>query len=251
MPFFENTFSPDQADSPDIAFEAAQAVGHFLKKLADFPAEKLVETIPGFHDTARRWIVFEEILAKNPANRLQSAAREVGLLFSNRSFFEKIIALKNSGDLPLRATHNDPKIANVLLDIFTKKAVAVIDWDTAMPGSIPSDFGDMLRSFGPTLAEDDPDFEKMDLNLPVVEAMCHGFLSEAAPFLTVVERENLFAGGQWIVFEQALRFLTDYLAGDVYYRTAYADHNLVRARNQLALLAAVGRHERTIRGFLR
>lgn len=251
MPFFENTFSPDHADSPEIAFEVARGIGHFLKKLADFPADKLTETIPGFHDTARRWLVFEEILQKNPVNRLQSAGREIDSLLSKKGIFENIDRLKMSGDLPTRATHNDPKAANVLLDISTKKAVAVIDLDTTMPGTIPSDFGDMLRSFGPTLFEDDPNFEKMELNLPVVEAMCRGFLSETDSFLTRAERENLFAGGQWIVFEQALRFLTDYLAGDVYYRTKYANHNLVRAQNQLALLAAVGRHEKAIRVFLK
>ena len=120
-----------------------------------------------------------------------------------------------------------------------------------MAGTIPSDFGDMMRSFAPTLFEDDPAVEKMEVNLPIVEAMCAGFLDEAAPFLTTVERENLFAGGQWIIFEQALRFLTDFLAGDVYYKTAFPEHNLVRARNQLALLRAVGRHEAAIRRFLK
>ena len=251
LPFFEKTFAPDQADSPEIAYEAARGIGLFLKKLADLPAENLKETIAGFHDTARRWLVFEAVLKENKANRLQFCEKEVAEIFNQKHVFEKIDSLKKSGELPSRATHNDPKAANVLLDISTKKAVAVIDWDTAMAGTIPSDFGDMMRSFAPTLFEDDPAVEKMEVNLPIVEAMCAGFLDEAAPFLTTVERENLFAGGQWIIFEQALRFLTDFLAGDVYYKTAFPEHNLVRARNQLALLRAVGRHEAAIRRFLK
>ncbi len=251
FPFFKNTFSPEGKISPEIAFEAARAVGVFLEKMSDFPAEKLAETIPGFHDTERRWAVFEDVFSKNPVGRNALAEPEIAALFAQKHLFEHLFQLKKSGQLPIRATHNDPKAGNVLLDISTKKAVAVIDWDTIMPGTIPSDFGDMMRSFATNLAEDiDPETEKMTLNLPVVEAMCRGFLEGAGPFLTEIERENLFAGGQWIIFEQALRFLTDFLAGDVYYKTSFPAHNLVRARNQLALLREVGRAEGEIRGFL-
>ncbi len=248
--YLENTFTPTGKLSPQIAFEAANAVGLFLKNISDLPAERLAETIPGFHDTEQRWAVFEKILAENPAGRNAGAAVEIDSLFAQKHLFEHISQLRKSGDLPLRPTHNDPKAGNVLLDLDTKKAVAVIDLDTVMPGTIPSDFGDMLRSFAPTLAEDDPEVEKMGVDLPVVEAMCRGFIESTGGFLTEIERENLFAGGLWIVFEQSLRFLTDFLAGDVYYKTGYATHNLVRARNQLALLAALGKAEREVRGFL-
>lgn len=248
--YFENTFSPEGPVSPEIAFEAALAVGIFLEKISDFPPDSLFHGINNFHYTPLRWLKFEEILEENPAGRAALAKPEIESLFAQKHLFEHIFELINSGKLPIRATHNDPKAGNVLLDISTKKAVAVIDWDTIMPGTIPSDFGDMIRSFAPNLAEDDPDFEKMSLNFPVLEAMCHGFLKGAGPFLTEIERENLFAGGQWIVFEQALRFLTDFLAGDVYYKTSYATHNLVRAQNQLALLREIGREEGVIRGFL-
>jgi Phosphotransferase enzyme family len=144
--------------------------------------------------------------------------------------------------LPLRATHNDTKAGNVLLYTATRKAASVIDWDTIMPGVILSDFGDMVRTFASDQYEDDPNHAHLSIRKTVLEAMIAGFLDETADLLTPAERQHLMLGGEWIIGEQALRFFTDYLAGDVYYKTAYPEHNLIRTQNQLALLHAVQRY---------
>ena len=240
FPMLENTFAPETIASPTEAREAARAYGAFARALRDFPAHTLADTIPGFHDTDRRWQVFEEILDKNPVGRCISAQPEIEAMRRAKPVFDQISSLKSSGVLPLRVTHNDTKAGNVLLDSATGRAVAVIDLDTVMPGTILSDFGDMVRTFVPSRYEDDPDTENLTLRTDILDALTDGFLSETADFLSTVEREHLLLGASWIVGEQALRFLTDYLAGDPYYKTRYPDHNLVRARNQIAVLSALG-----------
>lgn len=241
FPFYDNTFAPEHLPEPAVAFEAAQAYGAFLYALRDFPSDELVETIPGFHETERRWAVFEDILKKNPANRQKQAQAEIDALFEARVVFNQVHQMKQSGELPRRVTHNDTKAGNVLLNIQTGRAVAVIDWDTIMPGTVLSDFGDMVRTFAPDCPEDGSG--SVNLRLDTLEALCRGFLCQTAGFLTALERQNLPLGALWIIGEQALRFLTDYLAGDTYYKIRYAEHNLVRARNQLALFREVERHQ--------
>jgi thiamine kinase-like enzyme len=145
--------------------------------------------------------------------------------------------LKPSGELPLRVTHNDTKAGNVLFDINSHKALAVIDLDTVMPGTILSDFGDMVRTFAPDKGEDNP--TAVSLRQEVVTALLEGFLSETGDWLSSAERKHLMLGAAWITGEQALRFLTDWLAGDVYYKIQYPEHNLIRARNQLALFRVI------------
>jgi N-acetylhexosamine 1-kinase len=235
FPFFENTFAPERLPSAAHAYEAAGAYGQFLTALRDLPAEALHETIVGFHDTPRRFEVFEEVLHRDPMGRRAECQRDIGEVLETRFFSEKINELR----LPRRATHNDTKAGNVLLDRSTGQAVAVIDWDTAMPGSVLSDFGDMVRTFVSDRYEDDPDWAHLRVRDEVLAALTEGFLGTTAGLLTPTEREHLLLGAHWIVGEQALRFLSDYVAGDVYYKTAYPTHNLVRARNQLALLRGV------------
>ena len=242
FPFLKNTFAPERVASPEVAREAARAYGVFARELRNFPADSLVETIPGFHDTNRRWTVFEQTLKADPAQRVASAQAEIEGLWAAKKIFDHIHYLKTSGLLPMRVTHNDTKAGNVLLDSTTGRAVAVIDLDTVMPGTVLSDFGDMVRTFVPDRYEDDPDTENLCLRTDILDALTEGFLAETDGMLTRPEREHLLLGAQWIIGEQALRFLTDYLAGDVYYKTRYAEHNLVRARNQLAVLREVSRN---------
>ena len=237
FPFYENTFAPERLPEPAVARETAQAYGAFLRALRALPAVQLAETIPGFHDTDRRWAVFLQVLEKDPAGRCHGAAAEIERMFEAQPIFETVSRLKKSGELPLRVTHNDTKAGNVLLDLDTQKAVAVIDWDTIMPGTVLSDFGDMVRTFAPDRPEDDPG--ALSLRSDALEALTQGFLSQTQDFLSSAERSHLPLGASWIIGEQALRFLTDYLAGDVYYKIRYPEHNLVRARNQLALFDAV------------
>jgi len=233
FPFFKNTFAPEGLADAEIACEGARAYGAFARALRDFPAEKLAETIPGFHDTDVRWQVFLEVLEKNPARRVETSEAEIEAIFAAKPVFEKISQLKKNGSLPLRVTHNDTKAGNVLFDQITRKALAVIDLDTVMPGTVLSDFGDMVRTFAPDRREDEP--QKVSLRLDILDALQRGFLEQTADFLTPPEKENLLLGAAWITGEQALRFLSDWLAGDVYYKIRFPEHNLVRARNQLAL----------------
>ncbi len=235
FPFFENTYAPETAATPEIAHEAAKAYGQFLRHLANCQSP-IAEVIPGFHDSDKRWISFLEILEKDPADRRKLAEKEIAQLLELESIFLKISHLKTSGQLPERLTHNDTKAGNILLDCATNRAVAVIDWDTVMPGTVLSDYGDMVRTFAPDRPETaDPAREKIALRTDILAALTEGFLAETAAFLTPAERENLPLGGQWLVAEQALRFLADYLAGDPYFKIEYPEQNLVRARNQLAV----------------
>ncbi|MCB0533925.1 MAG: aminoglycoside phosphotransferase family protein, partial [Saprospiraceae bacterium] len=233
FPFYENTYAPEQLPDAAIAFEAASAYGHFLGALQDCPAANLRETIPGFHDTGQRWDLFQEIARQDPVGRKASVSTEIEMLHGLKPVFDEVSSLKHSGALPLRVVHNDTKAGNVLLDKSTEKAVAVIDWDTIMPGTVLSDFGDMVRSFTPDVVEDTAG--PVHLRKEVLDALMRGFLETTEDFLTSAERKHLMLGARWIVGEQALRFLTDYLAGDRYYKIRYPEHNLVRARNQLAL----------------
>lgn len=235
--YLENTFAPEGTSDPNIAYEAARAYGAFARALGNFPAHTLHETIPGFHDTDRRWEVFLQVLKEDPVGRVNQARPEIEALLKAKPVFDQISRLKKSGELPLRVAHNDTKAGNVLFDLSTKKAVAVIDLDTVMPGTILSDFGDMVRTFAPDRGEDTASAPA--LRREVLDALKRGFLAETGSFLLPTEQENLMTGAAWIIGEQALRFLSDWLAGDVYYKVNSNQHNLVRARNQLALFEAI------------
>ncbi len=235
--FIENSFAPEGISDPHIAYEAARAYGAFARALRDFPAHSLAETIPDFHNTDRRWEYFLKILAEDPVGRVNKTQPEIKAVFAAKPIFDKISLLKNSGELPLRVAHNDTKAGNVLFDLKTRKALAVIDLDTVMPGSLLSDFGDMVRSFTPDCPEDS--VAAPNIRHDVLAALQRGFLEETDSFLTRTERENLMLGAVWMIGEQALRFLSDWLAGDVYYKINAPDHNLVRAGNQLALLGTI------------
>ncbi|HND88065.1 MAG TPA: aminoglycoside phosphotransferase family protein, partial [Saprospiraceae bacterium] len=242
FPYLADTYAPKTIDTPRQARLAASAYGAFARAMRHFPAQQLAETIPGFHDTDQRWAAFEKVLHKNPAARAAAARTEIAALQAAKPIFDRISQLKRGGDLPVRVTHNDTKAGNILLDSSTHEAVAVIDLDTVMPGTLLSDFGDMVRTFVPDRYEDDPQVDALCLRDDVLKALTEGFLSQTADFLTAAEREHLMLGARWIVGEQALRFLTDYLAGDVYYKISHPQHNLLRARNQLKVLEQLMAH---------
>lgn len=231
--FLDHTYAPEGLSEPLVAYEAACAYGAFAYALRHFPANTLVETIPGFHDTDRRWAVLLNILETDPAGRVAGTKPEIEALFEFKPIFDKISALKRSGAIPLRVSHNDTKAGNVLFDQNTRKAVAVIDLDTVMPGTILSDFGDMVRTFAPDGPEDAAVLP--NIRWEIVEALKKGFLEKTASFLLPAEKEHLMLGAVWMAGEQALRFLTDWLAGDVYYKIKFPEHNLLRCRNQIRL----------------
>ncbi|MCC6283124.1 MAG: aminoglycoside phosphotransferase family protein [Saprospiraceae bacterium] len=237
FPFIQNSYAPEALVQPEIAWEAARAYGAFARAMRSFPAIELAETIPGFHDTDRRWEVFTGIVEKNPAQRVQQSSPEIAAMQEALPVFEAVSRMKKSGELPLRVTHNDTKAGNVLFDQNTHKALAVIDLDTVMPGAVLSDFGDMVRTFAPDKTEDNP--TAVSLRQDMIAALLEGFLLETGDWLHAAERKHLMLGAAWITGEQALRFLTDWLAGDVYYKIQYPEHNLIRARNQLALFRLI------------
>ena len=237
FPFIPDSYAPEGQTDPATAYEAAKAYGAFARALQHFPAQALSESIPGFHDTDRRWEVFLQVLSDDPVGRVAGAANEIAAMLEAKPVFDRVSSMKKSGELPLRVTHNDTKAGNVLFSRHTHKALAVIDLDTVMPGTILSDFGDMVRTFVPDKFEDEP--TKVSLRHDMLAALMEGFLAETADFLIASEKENLLLGGAWITGEQALRFLSDWLAGDVYYKIQHPNHNLVRSRNQLEVFQAL------------
>lgn len=233
--FFENTISYDKVETTAQAYEAAKAYGSFAKALNDLEINQLNTTIPDFHNSKKRMSDFLMAIKKGIPERVAEAKNEIDLILRHEYLFKKI----NQLNLPLRAVHYDTKINNVLFDKTTKKAVAVVDLDTVMPGTILSDFGDMVRTFTSAFDEDEQDFSKVKMRVDIYEALSEGFLSEMGSLLTVQEKENLPVAGSWLTLMQAVRFLGDYLQGDSYYKIKYPDHNLVRAKNQLALFQSM------------
>jgi aminoglycoside phosphotransferase (APT) family kinase protein len=234
-PYCPDTVAPEGSPDPEAAYQAARAYGDFLSALRDFPPDSLPETIPGFHDTLQRQAYYEQARAKADPTRRRQAGRAADALAEFFPLFRDIHALKESGQLTRRVTHNDTKAGNVLLDARTRRPVAVIDLDTVMPGVVWSDFGDMARTFVPNRPENDPDIRRIALNTEILAALQEGFLGGVGAWLTPLEKAGLLSGAVWITAEQALRFLTDYLAGDAYYRVQYPEQNLDRAQNQLAV----------------
>lgn len=225
--------SVDCAESPEQLYEAGRSFGEFQSMLADFDASTLFEVIPRFHDTANRYLAFEDAVANAPADRLADAAEEIAFVRSKKDAASVVVDGIAKGEIPLRVTHNDTKINNILFDN-QGSCVAVIDLDTVMPGSMLYDFGDAMRSGGTTADEDEVDLSKVHFNLDNFEAYTRGYL-EAFPTLTDREVELIPFSAFLLTYECGMRFLTDYLMNDVYFKIAYPTHNLVRAKNQFAL----------------
>ena len=216
-------------------YESAIAFGRFQEMLSSFPAATLHETIPMFHNTVNRYRLFREALEEDRAGRAAGVQRETAFIMEREPEAGTICRLLESGEIPLRVTHNDTKINNVLLDSKTRKALCVLDLDTVMPGSSLYDYGDSIRFGAATAAEDEKDLDKMHINLDLFRVYTAGYLT-ACHSLTPREIELMPLGAKIITLELGVRFLTDYLDGDRYFKTQYADHNLVRARSQLRLV---------------
>ena len=229
-------FCLDTPESQEDFYQSALAFGRFQSLLADFPAETLFETIPEFHNTIDRYRQLRQSIEEDACGRLASVQADVDFLMEREELGCTLQRLRESGELPLRVTHNDTKLNNVLLDKDTRKSLCVLDLDTVMPGLSLYDFGDSIRFGAATAAEDEADLSKMSLNLHLFEVYTRGFL-EAATALTDREVELLPMGAFVITLELATRFMKDYLDGDKYFKTAYPEHNLVRARAQMKLAA--------------
>ena len=230
--YIEGTRTVARISGPADAENAGRAYGRFLKGLVDFPADRLQATLPGFHDTPARWSRLLQVFGEDVHGRSAAAQAEMAGLRNRQDLARGLADL----DLPLRVVHNDAKLANVLLDAVTGEAVCVVDLDTVMPGTVLYDFGDMMRTMCYRAGEEERDLGRVAVDPDLLAALARGYLAETEEVLSPIERANLFLSGLVITFEQAVRFLTDHLQGDVYYHTIRPDQNLDRCRNQLALL---------------
>ena len=226
----------DAAESAEDLRQSGVAFGMFQNQLADFPAATLTETIPHFHDTPDRYRIFREAIAEDRAGRLASVKDDVDRYLAHEKDADVLHALLRSGEIPLRVTHNDTKLTNVMLDETTHEPLCVIDLDTVMPGLAAHDYGDAIRFGASTAAEDEPDLSKVEMSLTMYEAFTDGFLSACGDRLTEKEIDTLPWGAKLMTLECGVRFLTDYLNGDVYFATHRPGQNLDRARTQLKLV---------------
>jgi hypothetical protein len=233
--FIRESHGIEEVSHPAQAFSAGKAFGHFQKQLSDLPGSLLIETIPNFHNGKFRLGQFTDAIAENRAGRVQMMQPVIDNLLSRALEMTQLQEWIDSGKLPLRVTHNDTKINNVMYDE-NDEILCIIDLDTVMPGSALFDFGDAIRTLGNTAAEDEPDLNRIDFNKHYFQSFTEGYLSESGNFLTEKERENLAFSCRYMIWEQSIRFLTDYLNGDTYYKIAYPEHNKVRTLAQLRYL---------------
>ena len=238
-PFIERARGHDEIESNLQAEEAARAFGEFQKLAADLPGERLHETIPGFHDTPRRLAALKSAIEGADPARRGAAGPEIEFALERASDTRRVTDGIARGAIPERVTHNDTKLNNVLLDDVTSEGVCVIDLDTTMPGSVLYDFGDMVRTACPTTREDEVDLSRVDLRLDRIEALLRGYLGSAGSFLNPAEIDLLAFSGKLLTLECGMRFLTDHLSGDTYFKVKRSGHNLDRCRNQFAFVRAI------------
>lgn len=240
----EGARSHDVAETPDQAYEAARAYGKFQKQLVDFPPPRLHDIIPDFHNTPKRVHSLEIALREDVTNRVKGARKEIEFALARKPQASRLLELMRAGAMPERVVHNDTKLNNVLLDDESGQGVCVVDLDTVMPGLALYDFGDMVRSTTNSGKEDERDLKKIFMRPELFEALVTGYVEEAGTFLTDAEKKNLAFAGRLITYEIGVRFLTDHLSGDVYFKTHRANHNLDRARTQFKLVASMEEQER-------
>ena len=238
-------------NDPDILRNAGRAFGEFQTQLADFDIGLLVETIPGFHNTRGRYESLDEAIARDEAGRVSAVREEIDYIQSIRDLACTLTDLGRAGKLPLRVTHNDTKINNVLFDVQTNEALVVIDLDTVMPGLMGHDFGDAIRFAANFVAEDCPEYNRVGIDLRVFEAFAQGFLEKTGVAITREELDTLALSCVCITAELAVRFLDDYLRGDKYFTIGYPEHNLVRTRNQIALCRDMIAHLEEMKEIIR
>jgi thiamine kinase-like enzyme len=233
--FVKNHTDHDAPLSPRRAFEGGKALGKFQFLLSDLPGEPLFEILPDFHNLKKRLDNFNLALNQNPVGRADSVKTEIEKMLARADEMLLVYRLGEAGKIPVRITHNDTKFNNILFDE-NENAICIIDLDTVMPGFVLYDFGDAIRTLANTATEDEADLSKVSFDLLLYKSFAQGYLTEAGKFLTPIEKEHLAFSAKLLTYIMGLRFLTDHIAGDVYYKIAKPGHNLVRARNQIRLL---------------
>jgi aminoglycoside phosphotransferase (APT) family kinase protein len=241
--FIEGAKTYDQIESPPQALAAARAFGEFQKLLADLPAPRLHDTIPGFHDTRGRFDALRRAIAADARNRAAGVKQEILFCLDHEPMVDVLLQARARGELPERVTHNDTKLNNVMLDDETGEGICVIDLDTVMPGLTLYDFGDMCRTACCPTSEDERDLSRVEMRMDMFEALVTGYLQSAGEFLVAAEREQLVFSASLITFEIGLRFLTDHLEGDKYFKIHRESHNLDRARVQFKMVESFERNE--------
>lgn len=234
--FIENATSYQIVRDPQDFYQSAVAFGNFANLLSDFDASMLYEVLPNFHNTKVRYANFEKAVKKDKFGRKKEVLKEIEWVNAHKDLCSQIVDKIESGEIPLRVTHNDTKLNNVMIDDETGKAIAVIDLDTVMPGSLCYDFGDSIRFGCNPAAEDEPDLSKVNFRFDLYQTYLEGYLSAIGNSITQAEKENLPMGAVLMTYECGMRFLTDYLEGDVYFRTTRKGQNLDRARTQFKLV---------------
>ena len=240
--YIDDVFTIETMEDPSNFYSAGLGFGAFAKELSDFDAGLLVETIVNFHNTPSRYKDFKKSIEFNYNNRLNDIEKEVAFVKERKAFMSLFVDKLESGDLPLRVTHNDTKINNILFDQKTGAPAAVIDLDTVMPGSYLYDFGDAIRSGATHAAEDEQDLSKVDFDLGLFEQFTKGYLEACGEFLTNMEIKMLPYASIMLTLECGMRFLTDHLNGDTYFKVHRENHNLDRARTQFKLVKEMEDH---------
>ena len=248
--FISNHRSYDIVDTPDKVYEGGKAIGRFQAMLADLPGEPLHETIPFFHDIEKRLEKLHMTIKANPVGRAEKIQNEIDSVLKRAEAMKIILRLGKEGKIPLRITHNDTKFNNILLDE-NDKALCVIDLDTVMPGFVHYDFGDAIRTAANIAAEDEKELSKVKMDINFFEAYARGYLSETRDTLNSVEKEYLAFAPRLITYTIAVRFLTDYIDGDNYFKIHHEHHNLQRARAQLKLVESMEEQYETMREIIR
>jgi Ser/Thr protein kinase RdoA (MazF antagonist) len=244
--FIENSISFDTLSDPAQAYEAAVQFGRLNKLLSDFDASQLKETIPGFHDLGLRFKQFNDALSIAPEHFRQNAAPEIQKALHYKFILDYFNSFKNSKDFPDRAMHHDTKISNMLFDRDSMTGICVIDLDTLMSGKFISDLGDMMRTYLCAFSENEPDTDKIFVRIEYFEAIVKGYLQEMGSKLSPVEKDLILFSGKYLIYMQAIRFLTDYLNSNIYYPISYPEQNLDRTKNQFKLLDELFENEKVL-----
>ncbi len=248
--FIERVKSSHVAERPEQAEQVGRAFGLFQKRLADLSAVKIQETIPQFHNGILRFNSLEKAISEDIHGRAAKIEDEIGFCNDHKDIIHIFEKAKSEGILPVRITHNDTKIDNVLLDEESDEVMCIVDLDTVMPGFIHYDFGDMVRTLISPADEDEENLEKVTIRMDFFEALSKGYLSEANSFLNTTEKEYLAVSGKVITFQLGIRFLTDYLNGDIYFKAHREDHNLDRAKVQFKLVEKMIEHESSMKSVI-
>ena len=248
--FVENATAYQQIENDNDFYTCGLAFGEFQQMLAEYPAEKLYETIPNFHNTPSRFADFKKALAEDKMGRAKDVQPEIDFVLAHECKADAITSKLESGEIPYRVTHNDTKLNNILIDDATGKAKCVIDLDTVMPGAAAYDFGDSIRFGASTGAEDETDLSKISVDVHLFEVFAKGYLSTANKFLTPAEKDSLVTGAYLMTLECGVRFLTDYLNGDVYFKIHRENHNLDRCRTQFKLVSDMEAKEAQLRSIV-